>query len=112
MEVADLISPEVWEMVRVAIERHEHWAAYDNTLLFVHEDDIQFFGNKEDAGEYDDRWNVIRIDSLDDFKKKVERIMPGVKYVPAPVASSSLVMKVGRSYFPKQILNERKTKLL
>ncbi len=113
MEVSDLISPEVWERVRVAMSRQEHWAAYNNTLLFIHKDDIQFFSNPADADEYADqnfsdldKLNVIRIDSLDDFKQKVEAVMPGVKYVP-PV-NESVVMEKQRGYFPKAILNERK----
>jgi hypothetical protein len=115
MEGPDLISPEVWEKVRVAMSRHEHWAAYNNTLLFIHEDDIKFFTNPLDADDYADRnlndtdkMNVVRIDSLDDFKQKVEAVMPGVTYVPA-IEDASLVMDEGPGYFPKQILNERKT---
>jgi len=107
MEVPDLISAEVWEKVRVAMELHEHWAAYNNTLLFIHEDDIQFFSNREDAEELAD-FTVVRIDSLDDFKNKVESIIPGVRYVPA-VANEAMMVEEGPGYFPKQILNERKT---
>jgi hypothetical protein len=106
MEVPDLISAEVWEKVRVAMDGHEHWAAYNNTLLFIHEDDIQFFSNREDAEDYAD-FTVVRIDSLDDFKSKVESIIPGVNYVPA-VASEAMMVEEGPGYFPKQILNERK----
>jgi hypothetical protein len=115
MEVPDLISTETWEKVRVAMERQEHWAAYNNTLLFIHTDDIQFFTNQEDAADYAyqeegefDNYDVIRIDSLDDFKQKVEGIIPGVTYVP-PIVTEHSVMDDGPGYFPKQLLNERKT---
>ena len=114
MEVPDLISPEVWEKVRVAMQNREHWAAYNNTLLFIHQDDIKFFTNPLDADDYADRnlsdadkMNVVRIDSLDDFKQKVEAVMPGVKYVP-PVQVEQLAMEAGPGYFSKQILEQNK----
>lgn len=115
MDVTDLILPETWEKVGVAMQKKENWAAYANTLLFIHKDDIVFFSNRDDAYDFADsnfsdvdRMNVIRIDSLDDFKQKVESIMPGVKHVPA-IEDPLLVMDDGAGYFPKQILNERKT---
>ncbi|NCI51297.1 hypothetical protein GWC95_15320 [Sediminibacterium roseum] len=89
MEVPDLISPEVWDKVRVAMANQEHWAAYNNTLLFVHEDDLKFFTNPSDAEDFafdpdreNEKWKVVRINSLEDFQQKVESVMPGVVYKP------------------------------
>ncbi len=116
MEVPDLISPAVWEKARVAFENHENWVAYNNTLLFIHHDDIEFFANPGDADDFAegitneyDCFIVVRIDSLDDLQQKVESIMPGVKYAPRVVGNNALVKEDGPGYLPKQILNEHKT---
>ena len=52
MEVPDLISPEVWELAKQAFEQEQYYVAYNNTLLFVHPDDIRFFNNMEDAADF------------------------------------------------------------
>ncbi len=83
MEIPDLISGEVWEKAKTAFENYNHWVAYNNTLLFVHESDIRFFTNREDAEDFAliDRidlepWQVVRIADLEDFKAKVEKSLP------------------------------------
>lgn len=114
MELDDLISPEVLKKVKDGLANFEHWIAYNNTLLFVHESDIQLFTNQEDAanfadnneGEYD-RWDIVRIENLADFIGKVEACMPGVTYKPAQAAAE--VNESPASYFPKeQLLQNRK----
>ena len=114
MEVPDLISKEVWEKARIAFEKHENWVAYNNTLLFVHEMDIQFFTNQEDAADYAcmeteefDDYQVDRIASLDDFKAKVESVMPGLVY--KPTEEVAMVQETAPSFFPKELLLKNKT---
>lgn len=92
MEIPDLISEEVWEKARIAFANYENWVAYNNTLLFVHESDIRFFTNREDAEDFSfdeinemENWKVVRIASLEDFKTKVESVMPGLVYNPNPL---------------------------
>jgi len=116
VEVPDLISQEVWEKAKKAFECHENWVAYNNTLLFVHTDDIQFFSNKDDANDFvfdnlneAENFKVVRIDSLAQFQELVESVVPGLKYVPVSNEKEALLMDDGPGYFPKQILNERKT---
>ncbi len=114
MEVPDLISVDVWEKARKAFEHHENWVAYNNTLLFIHPDDIQFFTNPEDAAEYADmaisefdHYHVERIESLEDFKTKVESSMPGLVYKPA--AEVSVVQEAVPFFFPKELLLKNKS---
>ncbi len=114
MEVPDLIYAEVWEKARLAFENHENWVAYNNTLLFVHSDDIRFFNNREDAAEFAesqiseyDCFRIERVESLTDFKNKVERIMPGLEYKPSE--NISIIKESAPSFFPKELLLKNKT---
>ncbi len=115
MEVPDLISMEVWEKARKAFTNRENWVAYHNTLLFIHQDDIVFFTNPDEAEAFAQRhiseydcFQVVRIDSLEDLQQKVESIMPGLKYAPTPAERFAVVSEEGPGYFPKQLLNKCK----
>jgi hypothetical protein len=114
MEVPDLISKEVWEKARIAFANHENWVAYNNTLLFVHTDDIRFFTNREDANDFcvdnlneAENWNAVRIRDLEEFKAKVEGIMPGLVYKPTEEVAN--VQEAAPSFFPKELLLKNKT---
>lgn len=114
MEIPDLISPEVWEKARIAFANYENWVAFNNTLLFVHESDIHFFSNRDDAEDFafdngndTEYWQVDRIGSLDDFKTKVESIMPGLVYKPAEEVV--MVQETAPSFFPRELLLTNKT---
>ena len=109
MEVPDLISKEVWEKARKAFENHENWVAYNNTLLFVHETDIHFFTNQEDAAEFADRqisefdnYNIVRMNSLGDFQSRVENVMPGLVY--KPVEAKSVVNETEQSFLKNKTI--------
>ena len=113
MDVPDLISKEVWEKAGNAFANHENWVAYNNTLLFVHADDIRFFTNQEDANDFCfdnlnevENWRVVRITSLEDFKTKVEAVMPGLFY--KPVETMAVVQETSASFFPKELLFKNK----
>ncbi len=112
MEVPDLISKEVWDIAAKAFQQHEHFVAYNNTLLFVHEEDIRFFTNEYDAQEFayengtdHDKWQVVRISTLDEFKQHVEGIVPGLVY--KPVEEAAVVNEPQQNYFPKQELIQK-----
>ena len=114
MEVPDLISKEVWEKARRAFENQEHWVSFNNTLLFVHETDIRFFTNKEDADDFCfdnhnevENWQVSRINDLNEFKTKVESIIPGLVY--KPIEEMAIVQEVTSSFFPRELLLKNKT---
>lgn len=114
MEVPDLISTEVWEKAKTAFAHQDHWVAYNNTLLFVHETDIRFFSNQEDADDFCfdnlnevENWQVVRIADLDEFKAKVEGIMPGLVYKPGK--EPDMVQETAPSFFPKELLLKNKT---
>ena len=109
MEVPDLISKEVWEKARKAFENHENWVAYNNTLLFVHETDIHFFTNQEDAAEFADgqisefdNYNIVRMNSLGDFQSRVENVMPGLVY--KPVEAKSVVNETEQSFLKNKTI--------
>lgn len=111
MHVPDLISLEVWEKAKQSFEQEAYYIAYNNTLLFVHEDDIQFFNNSEDAADFAlhqssdrDAWHIIRIGSLDEFKNHVESIIPGLVYQPP-----SLAAEPHPSFFPVKELHSKTT---
>jgi len=114
MELPDLISPEVWEKARIAFALHENWVAFNNTLLFVHESDIRFFTNREDAEDFSfdngndtEHWQVVRIANLEALTTKVESIMPGLVYKPAETLT--MVQEVEPPFFPKELLLKNKT---
>jgi hypothetical protein len=115
MEVPDLISATVWELARKAFANHEHYVAYNNTLLFVHESDIAFFTNIEDAADfafnnssdYDD-WGVLRFSSIDEFKAKIESIVPGLEFTP-PTEIAAVFNEPQQSFFPKRELQNKTT---
>ena len=114
MDVPDLISKEVWEKARKAFENHKNWVVYNNTLLFVHTDDIRFFTNQDDANDFcfdnvneAENWQVSRIANLDEFKAKVECIIPGLRY--KPVEETNMVQEGPASFFPKELLLKNKT---
>ncbi|MBY0481286.1 MAG: hypothetical protein K2Q21_08020 [Chitinophagaceae bacterium] len=114
MEVPDLISKEVWEKAKRAFENQEHWVSFNNTLLFVHETDIRFFTNKDDADDFCfdnhnevENWQVSRINDLNEFKTKVESIMPGLVY--KPIEEMAIVQEMASSFFPKELLLKNKT---
>lgn len=111
MEVPDLISPEVWQKAAAAFEQEAYFVAYNNTLLFVHEDDIRFFTNLEDADDFAatnscdyDQWNVQRFTSLDQFKTHIEGIVPGLVFKP-PVLEPTLI----HTHFPHQEIISKTT---
>lgn len=111
MEVPDLISPEVWEQAKQAFEQGICYVAFNNTLLFVHEEDIRFFNNPEDADDFTqghssdyDRWQVMRFTSLDAFKSHIENIVPGLVYEPP-----SLAAEPRQSFFPVKELHSKTT---
>lgn len=114
MEVPDLISTEVWQKAATAFAQREHYVAYNNTLLFVHEEDIAFFSNQEDASDHAlnntgdfDSWHVVRFDSLDAFKTHIEQIVPGLVYQPAP--SIAVDDESTHSFFPTKELTSKTT---
>jgi hypothetical protein len=109
MEVPDLISSDVWEMAAKAFSNREYYVAYNNTLLFVHKDDIAFFNNVEDASDFAsnqvtefDSWDVIRFTSLEQFKNHVESIVPGLVYKPLAIAAEP-----EPSFFPVKELKSK-----
>lgn len=111
MHVPDLISLEVWEKAKQSFEQEAYYIAYNNTLLFVHEDDIQFFNNSDDATDFamhqtsnGDTWQIVRITSLDEFKNHVESIIPGLVYQPP-----SLAAEPHPSFFPVKELHSKTT---
>lgn len=114
MNVPDLISKAVWEKAGRAFEHHENWVAYNNTLLFVHADDIRFFTTKDDADDFcfdnvneAENWQVCRVANLDEFIAKVESIVPGLKYT--PVEEVNIVGEAPATFFPKELLLKNKT---
>ena len=79
-EANELISTEVIEKAKIAFEHQENWVAYNNTLLFVHESDIQFFGSRDEAEDYADAINdegnfvqIIRFGSCKEMIDTVEK---------------------------------------
>ncbi len=111
MQVPDLISPEVWEKASQAFEQGVCYVAYNNTLLFAHEEDIRFFTNPEDADEFTqdyssdfDNWQVKRFTSLDAFKLHVESIVPGLVYEPPQQSVTA-----HPSFFPIKELHSKTT---
>jgi|GEM_PF-2727450 hypothetical protein len=111
MEVPDLISPEVWELAKQAFEQEQYYVAYNNTLLFVHPDDIRFFNNMEDAADFSsenvgdyDAWNVLRFTSLDQFKTHIEGIVPGIVFDPVAIAAEPQ-----QTFFPVKELQSKTT---
>ncbi|MES2373473.1 MAG: hypothetical protein V4557_12885 [Bacteroidota bacterium] len=117
MEIPDLIMPAVWEKATASFANHENWVAYNNTLLFVHETDIHFFTNQDDAEDFafdngndGEHWHVVRIADLEDLKNKVEAIVPGLVY--APVVQEAMVAEDGLRHFPKdQLIKKSKIML-
>lgn len=115
MEVPDLISTEVWQEAKTAFANHEHWVAYNNTLLFVHSSDIRFFSNREDAEDFSfgsinesENWKVERIASLAAFKERVESEMPGLVYTPVKEQAAAFAPETLPGFFPKDELLKNK----
>lgn len=111
MHLPDLISLEVWEKAKQSFEQEAYYIAYNNTLLFVHEDDLRFFNNSEDAADFAlhqssdrDAWHIIRIGSLDEFKNHVESIIPGLVYQPPSLAAEPHPL-----FFPVKELHSKTT---
>ncbi len=109
MEVADLIFKDVLDKARTAFAAEQNWIAYNNTLLFVHETDIRFFANRDDAEDFCfdsinemEKWRFVRLNDLKDFQRLVENEMPGIEYKPAQEMST--VAEEKPSFFPKQEL--------
>ena len=114
MEVPDLISKEVWDKARIAFSNEENYVAYNNTLLFLHESDIRFFTNRDDAEEFCfdninemENWRVVRVKDLPDFQHLVESAMPGLVYKPQQLLA--VVAEEKPSFFPKNELLNKQT---
>lgn len=111
MHVPDLISPEVWEKARQAFDLEAYYVAFNNTLLFVHVDDIHFFNSMDDAAEFVleqsgdfDTWDVLRFSSLEQFQSHIENILPGLIYKPQGLPTTP-----APSFFPAKELHSKTT---
>ena len=72
------ISDEVLELANIALNKGEHWIAYNQSLYFIDKSDVHFFMSQKEANEFTndnfsdrDKFYVIHFNSILDIYKKI-----------------------------------------
>jgi hypothetical protein len=72
------ISDEVLELAQLALNKGEHWMAYNNSLYFIDKSDVYFFNSKDEANDFADNnisdrdnFHVLHFNSLLDIYKEI-----------------------------------------
>ena len=72
------ISDEVLELAQLALNKGEHWMAYNNSLYFIDKSDVYFFSSKDEANDFADNnisdrdnFHVVHFDSILDIYKAI-----------------------------------------
>lgn len=85
------ISDEVLEFVQLALNRGDHWMAYNQSLYFIDKSDVYFFTSQQEANEFAndnfsdrDSFHVLHFNSMLDIFKKIPY---GEKIVNVPDAN-------------------------
>jgi hypothetical protein len=72
------ISDEVIELANIALNKGEHWMAYNQSLYYIDKSDVQFFISQKDANEFAnenfsdrDKFYVIHFNSILDIYKEI-----------------------------------------
>ncbi len=78
MNKEHIISEEVLDKIEIALKKGNNWMAYNNTLYFIHPNDVYFFDNKGSANEFadnnvseHDRFVVMYAPSVADVLRKI-----------------------------------------
>jgi hypothetical protein len=78
MKINHPISDEVIELANTALEKGEHWMAYNQSLYFIDISDVHFFISQKEANEFAnnnfsdrDRFYVIQFNSILDLYKEI-----------------------------------------
>lgn len=72
------ISDEVIELANMALNKGEHWMAYNQSLYFIDIDNVYFFASQIEANNFannnfsdKDNFNVIHFNSIQDIYKRI-----------------------------------------
>src|SRR5665213_100838 len=78
MNKEHVISDEVLDKVQAALSKGNNWMAYNNSLYFIHPEDVHFFDSKGSAYEFADnnisefdRYVVMYASSVADVLRKI-----------------------------------------
>ena len=78
MNTRHVIADEVLDATITALSKGEHWMAYNGSLYFIDVKDVHFFKEKQEALDFatdnysdHDRFNTIKVDSIEDVLRKV-----------------------------------------
>ncbi len=81
MKIEHPISDEVLDLTTLALNKGEHWMAYNNSLYFIDKEDVYFFKNKAEANEfaennisYRDSYRVFYFSSILDIYKQISYV--------------------------------------